>query len=232
MELNQNATPLGVSQLSGVAQTNKVLRNTYMLTALALVPMAIGGLVGAQMSFAFLRTSPMLGFFGFMIVVYGLMFGIQANRNSGVGVALMLVFTGVLGIMMGPLLQSVLRFSNGGQLIAFAALGSAGVFAGMAAIGSAIKRPLNGLSKFLTVGAIVLLIAMLANVFLQIPAFSLMLSAMFIMFSSLMILWQLNNIVTGGEDNYISATLTLVVSIYNIFVSLLQLLGVFGGSRD
>jgi len=232
MELNQNATPLEVSQLSGVAQTNKVLRNTYMLTALALVPMAIGGLVGAQMSFAFLRTSPMLGFFGFMIVVYGLMFGIQANRNSGVGVALMLVFTGVLGIMMGPLLQSVLRFSNGGQLIAFAALGTAGVFASMAAIGTAIKRPLNGLGKFLTVGAIVLLIAMVANVFLQLPAFALMLSAMFIMFSSLMILWQLNNIVTGGEDNYISATLTLVVSIYNIFVSLLQLLGVFGGSRD
>jgi FtsH-binding integral membrane protein len=232
MEYNQNVSPLEVGQVGGLERTNKVLRNTYMLTALALVPMAIGALVGTQMSFAFLAGSPMLAFFGFMIVVYGLMFGIQANRNSGVGVALMLVFTGVLGIMMGPLLQRVLSFSNGGALVAYAALGTAAVFAGMAAISSTIKRPLNGLGKFLMIGGIVLLVAMIANVFLQMPLFGLVISSMFILFSSLMILWQLNAIVTGGEDNYISATLTLVVSIYNIFVSLLQILGIFGGSRD
>ena len=232
MEYNQNVTPLDVSQQTGAVRTNKVLRNTYMLTALALVPMALGAVVGSQISFAFMQASPMLATFAMLAVVYGLMFGVQANRNNGLGIVLMLVFTGVLGLIMGPLLQSVLRFSNGGQLVAFAALGTAGVFASMAAIGTAIKRPLNGLGKFLTVGAIVLLIAMIANIFLQLPAFALMISAMFIMFSSLMILWQLNNIVTGGEDNYISATLTLVLSIYNIFVSLLQILGVFGGNRD
>jgi len=232
MQINQNITPLELDQYSAATRTNKVLRNTYLLTALALVPMAIGAVVGANMSFAFIAGSPVMAFFGFMLVTYGLMFGIQANRNSGVGIALMLVFTGVLGIMMGPLLQQVLRFSNGGMLVAFAALGTAGVFGGMAAVGTAIKRPLQGLGKFLTVGAIVLLIAMVANVFLQIPAFALMISTLFIFFSSLLILWQLNAIVTGGEDNYISATLTLVVSIYNIFVSLLQIFGVLGGSRD
>lgn len=226
-----NVATLGYGRTDAVAQ-NRVLRNTYMLTALALVPMAVGGFIGANISLAFLASSPLLAFFGFMLVTYGLMFGIQANRNSGIGVVLMLVFTGVLGLMMGPLLQLVLHRAGGGMLVAFAALGTAGVFAGMAAIGTAIKRPLNGLAKFLTVGAIVLLIAMIANAFLQIPMLALTLSAVFILFSSLMILYQLNAIVTGGETNYISATLTLVIGIYNIFVSLLQILSIFGGGSN
>ncbi|HEY4370598.1 MAG TPA: Bax inhibitor-1 family protein [Burkholderiales bacterium] len=227
MDYDNNVTSLGYGQ-AGAVERNKVLRNTYMLTALALIPMAIGAVIGSNMSFAFMATSPMVAFFGFMIVTYGLMFAIQANRNSGLGVVLMFVFTAVLGLMMGPLLQMVLHKAGGGMIVAFCALGTAGVFGGMAAIGTAIKRPLNGMAKFLTIGAIVLLIAMVANVFLAIPAFSLMISAMFIMFSSLMILYQLNQIVTNGETNYISATLTLVISIYNIFVSLLS---IFGGSN-
>ena len=229
MDYDQIVSTLGYGQ-AGAVTRNKVLRNTYMLTALSLIPMAIGGVVGANMSFAFIAGSPMLFFFGFMLVTYGLMFAIQANRNSGVGVVLMLAFTGVLGIMMGPLLQHVLHQADGGMIIAFCALGTAGVFGGMAAIGTAIKTPLNGLAKFLSVGAIVLLVAMIAGVFLHIPALSLAISAAFILFSSLMILWQLNNIVTNGETNYISATLTLVISIYNIFVSLLSIFG--GGNRN
>ena len=232
MDYEQNVSRFDAGQVAGDVRTNKVLRNTYMLTAIALVPMAVGAFFGAQMSFAFLATNPILGFFGFLIATYGLMFGIQANRNSGVGIVLMLLFTGLLGVMMGPLLQHVLHFSNGGALVAYAAFGTATVFAGMAAVGTAIKRPLAGMTKFLMIGGITLMIAMIANVFLQIPLLALVISSMFILFSSLMILWQLNAIVTGGEDNYISATLTLVVSIYNIFVSLLQIFGVLGGSRD
>ena len=228
----QNVAPIEFANVGVEQRTNRVLRNTYMLTAIALVPMALGALLGSQLSFGFLRSSPIMGALGMLAVLYGLMFFIERNRASGVGIALLLVFTSVLGVMTGPLLQSVLNFRNGGSLIAFAVMGTAAVFFGMAAVSSSIKKPLTGLGKFLMIGGIILIVAMIANIFLQMPIISLVLSAMFILFSSLMILWQLNSIVTGGEDNYISATLSLVLSIYNIFVSLLQILGVVGGSRD
>ena len=228
----ENVAPIEFANVSAAQRTNRVLRNTYMLTAIALVPMALGALLGAQMSFGFLRSNPIMGTLGMLAVLYGLMFAIQANRTSGIGIALLLAFTGVLGVMTGPLLQNVLSFNNGGSLIAFAVMGTAAVFFGMAAISSAVKTPLTGLGKFMMIGGIILMVAVVANIFLQMPLFSMVISALFILFSSMMILYQLNAIVTGGEDNYISATLTLVVSIYNIFVSLLQLLGIFGGSRD
>jgi modulator of FtsH protease len=232
MQPNQNVSTIEFAQVEGAVRTNRVLRNTYMLTAIALVPMALGALFGAQLSFGWLRASPIMGALGMLVVLYGLMFAIEKNRNSSMGVVLLLVFTAVLGVMTGPLLQSILSFRNGGALIAYAVGGTAAVFFGMAALSSSIKRPLNGLGKFLMVGGIILMVSVVANIFLQMPLFSLVISGLFIAFSSLMILWQLNSIVTGGEDNYISATLTLVLSIYNIFVSLLQILGVFGGSRE
>jgi modulator of FtsH protease len=228
----QNVAPIEFANVSVAQRTNRVLRNTYMLTAIAMIPMALGAVLGTQMSFGFLRSSPILGMLGMMAVLYGLMFAIERNRTSTTGIVLLLAFTGVLGVMTGPLLQNVLSFRNGGSLIAFAVLGTSAVFFGMAAASSAIKKPLNGMGKFLMIGGIILMVAVVANIFLQMPIVSLVISAMFILFSSLMILWQLNAIVTGGEDNYISATLSLVVSIYNIFVSLLQLLGVLGGNRD
>ena len=228
----QNVASIEFANVAPAQRTNRVLRNTYMLTAIALVPMALGALLGAQLSFGFLRSSPIMGAIVMLAVLYGLMFAIERNRESGVGIALLLVFTSVLGVMTGPLLQSVLNFKNGGSLIAYAVMGTAVVFFGMAAASSAIKKPLNGLGKFLMIGGIILMVAVVANIFLQMPIVSLVISSMFILFSSLMILWQLNAIVTGGEDNYISATLSLVLSIYNLFVSLLQILGVVGGSRD
>jgi modulator of FtsH protease len=228
----QNVASIEFANVAPAQRTNRVLRNTYMLTAIALVPMALGALLGAQLSFGFLRSSPIMGAIVMLAVLYGLMFAIERNRESGVGIALLLVFTSVLGVMTGPLLQSVLNFKNGGSLIAYAVMGTAVVFFGMAAASSAIKKPLNGLGKFLMIGGIILMVAVVANIFLQMPIVSLVISSMFILFSSLMILWQLNAIVTGGENNYISATLSLVLSIYNLFVSLLQILGVVGGSRD
>lgn len=228
----QNVASIEFANVGVAQRTNRVLRNTYMLTAIALVPMALGAMLGTQLSFGFMRSSPIMSALGMLAVLYALMFFIERNRTSGVGIALLLVFTSVLGVMTGPLLQNILSFRNGGSLIAFAVMGTSAVFFGMAAVSSSIKKPLTGLGKFLMIGGIILMVAMLANIFLQMPVISLVLSAMFILFSSLMILWQLNAIVTGGEDNYISATLSLVLSIYNIFVSLLQILGVVGGSRD
>ena len=213
-------------------QRHRVLRNTYWLLAVALIPMAIGALIGVQLSFSFLRTNPIMGIIGMMVVLYGLMFAVSANRNSSVGVVLLLLFTGVLGVFMGPLLQMALTLKNGGTLIAYAAGGTAAVFFSMAAIGTGTKRDLSGVGKFLTIGAIVLMVAVVANIFLQLPVLSLVISSLFILFSSLVIMWELNNIVTGGETNYISATLTLVVQIYNIFTSLLHLLISLGGNRD
>ncbi|TAK90939.1 MAG: Bax inhibitor-1/YccA family protein [Burkholderiaceae bacterium] len=238
MDNLQNSGTYGFGNSAGTgldlaSQRNRVLRNTYWLLALALIPMGLGGLIGTQLSFDFLRSSPILGVLGMMAVIYGLMFAVQANRNSGVGAALLLVFTGALGVMLGPLLQFALHLSNGGTLIAYAAVGTAVIFFTMAAIGTTTKRDLTGLGKFLTVGAVVLIVAMIANIFLHMPVLQLVIASLFMLFSALVILWQMNAIVTGGETNYISATLTLVVQIYNLFVSLLQILiALAGGSRD
>ena len=211
---------------------NKVLRNTYLLLAVTLIPTAIGALLGANLNLSFLRTSPLISLFAILAIFYGWIWAIERNRNSGIGVALLLGFTFFLGVLLGPLLQRVLGFANGGQLIAMAAGGTALTFFGLSAVASSVKRDFSGMGRFLMVGFIVIMLAVIANAFLQIPALYLTLLAAFILFSSMIILYQVNAIVRGGETNYISATLTLYVAIYNIFSSLLQLLGIFGGEGD
>jgi FtsH-binding integral membrane protein len=126
----------------------------------------------------------------------------------------------------------VLGLRNGAQLVMLAAGGTAAVFFGLAAVASTTKRDLGGLGKFLIVGAIVIMLAVVANVFFASPLLHLVILGAFVLFSSLIILWQINSIVRGGETNYVSATLTLYVAVYNLFSSLLQLLGIFGGDRD
>ena len=212
---------------------DKVLRNTYLLLGLSLIPTVIGALVGINMSFAFLRASPVLGSFAFLAVFYGLVFAIERNRETSLGVYLLLGFTFLMGVMLGPLLQVALGLRGGAQMVALAAGGTSAVFFGMSAIGSTTKRDLSGMTRFLTAGAIVLMVAVVANLFLQMTLLQLTIAAAFMLFSSLMIMWQVNNIVNGGETNYVSATLTLYISIYNIFVSLLQIImSVSGNSRD
>lgn len=206
--------------------TSKVLRNTYLLLALSLIPTAIGAIVGTNLDLSFLRASPIIGFFAIMAVFYGWIFAIEKNRDSGLGVALLLGFTFFMGLLLGPLLQSVLGLSNGAGLVAMAAGGTAVVFFTMAAIATTTKRDLSGMARFLFVGAVVLMLAVVANVFFQSPVAHLAIVSMFVIFSTLVILWQINSIVRGGETNYVSATLTLYVSIYNLFTSLLHLLGV------
>jgi len=212
-------------------QQHKVLRNTYLLLALSLIPTVIGAAIGTNINLSFMRASPMLSFFATLAIFYGWIFAIQKNKDSGLGVGLLLGFTLFMGLLLGPLLQHILGFRNGVQLIMMAAGGTATIFFVMAGIASTTKRNLSALGNFLTVGAVVIMLAVVANVFFASPVLYLTLLAAFVLFSSLAILWQVNAIVQGGESNYVSATLMLYVQIYNLFSVLLQLLG-FAGSND
>jgi len=226
----QTRVPFGAQDAS--LRQHGVLKNTYWLLAISLIPTAIGAVIGTNLNLAFLRASPMLSFFVILGVFYGWIFAIEKNRDSALGVGLLLGFTFFLGLLLGPLLQHVLGFRNGAQLVTMAAGGTAAVFFVMAGIATTTKRDLTGLGNFLAIGAVVIMLAVVANVFFASPAVQLALVSAFVLFSSLLILFQLNAIVRGGETNYVSATLTLYIAIYNLFSSLLQLLGIFGGSRD
>lgn len=231
-ELQPIRTGASIPAQDYAVRQNAVLRNTYWLLAISLIPTVIGAAIGTNLDLGFMRTSPALSFFAILAIFYGWIFAIERNRNSSLGVGLLLGFTLFMGLLLGPLLQSVLGFSNGIQLVMMATGGTAAVFFGLAGLASSTKRDFGFLTKFLFVGFIVIMLAVLANVFLQSPVLHLALLGGFILFSSAAILFQINSIVRGGETNYVSATLTLYVSIYNIFSSLLQLLGIFGGNRD
>jgi len=158
-------------------QQNKVLRNTYMLLALSMVPTVIGALVGIQMKFSFFAGSPLISFLLFMGVAFGFMWGIERTKDSGLGVALLLGFTFFMGLMLSRILQVALGFSNGGSLIATAAGGTGAIFFTLAGVATVTKKDFSFLGKFLFIGVVVVLLAALANVFFQIPALSLTISA-------------------------------------------------------
>ncbi len=212
-------------------QQHKVLRNTYMLLALSLIPTVIGAAIGTNIDLSFMRTSPVMSFFAILAVFYGWIYAIERNKESSLGVVLLLGFTLFLGLLLGPLLHKVLGFKNGTELVMMAAGGTAAVFFVMAGLASSTKRDFSGLGNFLAIGAVVIMLGVVASVFMASPVLYLVILGAFVLFSSLMILWQVNAIVRGGETNYVSATLTLYISIYNLFSSLLQLLGL-GGSND
>ena len=215
------------------AQQNKVLRNTYLLLAVSLIPTVLGAAIGTNfINFSFMRSSPILSVVIMLAAFYGWIFMIEKNRNSGLGVVLLLGFTAFMGLMLAPLLQTILSMRNGGQMVMMAAGGTAAVFFVLSGIAATAKRDFSFLNKFLLVGFVVIMLAVVANIFLQSPLMQLTLSGAFIIFSSAIILWQINAIVRGGETNYVSATLSLYVSIYNIFSSLLQILGLTSGDRD
>jgi FtsH-binding integral membrane protein len=230
LESNRPVYQAGAGTIAPEQQ--RVLRNTYLLLALSLIPTAIGAAVGTNLNLSFLRTSPVISFILILAVFYGWIFAIEKNKNSSLGLGLLLGFTFFMGLLLGPLFQFVLGFKNGIQLVMMAAGGTAAVFFGLAGVAATTKRDFSFLSKFLFVGFFVIMLAVIANLFFASPLAHLVILAMFILFSSAAILFQVNAIVRGGETNYISATLTLYVSIYNIFTSLLQLLGIMGGDRD
>ena len=218
---------------SGLAlQQNGVLRNTYMLLALSMVPTVIGALIGVQMQFSFMAGSPFIAFMLFLGIAWGFMYGIERNKNSGLGVALLLGFTFFMGLMLSRILQVALGFSNGSSMIAMAATGTGAVFFTMATIASVSKRDFSNMGKFLFVGMIVILLAAVANIFFQIPALSLAISAAAVMVFSAYILYDISRIIQGGETNYVSATLAVYLDVYNVFVSLLNLIMAFTGERD
>jgi modulator of FtsH protease len=210
----------------------RVLRNTYALLALSMVPTVLGAWLGVSMGFSFFAGSPLIGLVAFMAIAFGFFFAIEKFKNSGVGVLLLLGFTFFMGLMLSRTLGAVLGLSNGGQLIATAFGGTALVFAGMATMASTIKRDLSNMGKWLFMGVLVMLVASIANIWLHMPALMLAVSAMSVLIFSAYILYDLKQIIDGGETNYVTATLNVYLDVYNVFVSLLNLLTALGGERD
>jgi len=211
---------------------HKVLRNTYLMLALTLVPTAIGAMIGIGLDLAFMRGNPIISAFAVLAIFYGWIFAIERNKDSALGVGLLLGFTLFLGLLLGPLLQTAMGLSNGGQLVLLAAGGTAATFFGLAAVATTTRRDFTFLGNFLMVGVIVVMLAVVANIFLASPLLHLVLCGAFVLISSMLILYQLSAIVNGGQTNYVSATLTLYIGIYNLFTSLLHLLMAFAGERE
>jgi modulator of FtsH protease len=215
-----------------LAVRHRVLRNTYWLLALSMLPTVLGAWLGVQMHFSLFAGSPMLGFIAFLAIAFGFFYGIQRTKDSGLGVVLLLAFTFFMGLMLSRMLEQILHFSNGAQLIMTAFGGTGLVFATMASIATTSKRDFSGLSSWLFAGVIVLLLAGVANIFLQMPALQIVISLVAVAIFSAYILFDVQRVLNGGETNYITATLAIYLDLYNVFVNLLALLGIFGGERD
>ncbi len=231
--LGMDSNVINSSTLDHAQSRNKVLRNTYNLLALSMLPTAAGAWLGMKLHVAgMFATSPFMGPILMLVVMFGLMYAIERNRNSSLGVGLLLGFTFVMGLMLSVTLERTLRFSNGGSLIAMAAGGTAVIFFAMSTLASTIKRDLSGMGKFLFIGTLLLIVASLANIFFQLPALHLALTVITCGLFSAWLMYDLNRVMNGGETSYVSATLAVYLDLYNIFVSLLQILGIFGGDRD
>ena len=229
----QPETPMmaqGRSTTVALAQ-NRVLRNTYLLLALSLLPTIAGAWIGVATGFSFFAANPVIGIFVFLGIAFGFMFAINKTKDSAAGVAVLLAFTFFMGLMLSGMLGAVLRMADGARLIAIAFGGTAAVFATMATLASTIKRDLGGMGKFLTIGAVMLIVGWVAFAFLQIPGLYVALAMLGIVIFSAFMLYDLQRIVNGGETNYITATLALYLDIFNVFQNLLALLGI-GGSSD
>jgi modulator of FtsH protease len=212
---------------------NRVLRNTYALLALSMVPTVIGAWLGVAMGFTFFEGSPFMGAILFLAVAFGFFWAIEKNKDTGMGVVLLLAFTFFMGVMLSRLIGMTLgNYSNGAALIMGAFGGTAAIFTVMASIATVSKKDFSGMGKFLFVGVILLILVSLANIWLQIPALMLTLMVVAIAIFSAFILVDVQRVVNGGETNYIIATLGIYLSVYNIFSNLLALLGIFGGDRD
>jgi modulator of FtsH protease len=212
------------------AERNRVLRNTYWLLALSMVPTVLGAWIGVSSGFSRALT-PGIGLIVFLVGAFGFMYAIEKTKNSAAGVPMLLGFTFFMGLMLSRLVGSVLGLTNGANLIMTAFAGTGGIFFGMAMLSSVIKRDLGSMGKFLFIGMMLLLVAGIANIFLQSSALMITLSVLAIGIFSAFILYDLKRVQDGEETNYISATLGVYLSLYNVFQSLLALLGIFG-SRD
>src|SRR5690554_2730815 len=219
MQMQQRNTlqHTGVSEV----EVSKLFRNTYSLLAMTLAFSALVAFTSMSLNL------PHPGLIITLVGFYGLLFLTAKLRNSGWGLISTFVFTGFLGYTLGPILNAYLSLPNGGQLVTMALGMTALVFFGLSAYAILSRKDFSFLSGFIMAGFVVLLCAVVASFFVQMSGLQLAISAGFVLFSSAVILYQTSAIIHGGEDNYILATVTLFVSIYNLFLSLLQLLGVF-----
>jgi modulator of FtsH protease len=228
----QNLQQTYGASVDGAAVRNRVLRNTYWLLAISMIPTVFGAWLGVQFKFTFFAGSPFIGLIAFLAIAFGFFYAIEKTKNSGLGVVLLLGFTFFMGLMLSRLIGNILGFSNGASLIMTAFGGTAVIFASMATIATVSKRDFSGLGKWLSMGVLVIILALLANFYFQLPALSITISVLVIGLFSAWILYDVQRIINGGETNYITATLGIYLSIYNIFAHLLSLLGIFGGERD
>lgn len=229
-ELQYSAQTAQAGELAVIR--NKVLRNTYGLLGLTMIPTVIGALVGMSTNFTFLAQYPIMGPLLMFAAMMGLMFAVSTTRNSVWGIVLLLAFTFIAGWWLGPMLQYALHFRNGAELIGVAAGGTGIIFFTLAGIATVTRNDFGFMQNFLFVGLVLLLIASIANLFFAIPAASLAISAVAILLFSGYILYDVSRIIHGGETNYVMATMSLYLDIYNIFVHLLNLLLAFSGQRD
>jgi modulator of FtsH protease len=233
--MNDRVTTLDTSQGYGLspdlAQRQRVLRNTYWLLALSLVPTVLGAWLGVSTGIT-RSLSGGLGLIVFLAGAFGFIFAIEKTKNSAAGVPVLLGFTFFMGLMLSRLIAMVLGFKNGSELVMTAFGGTAGVFFVMASLATVIKRDLSSMGKWLFVGALVLMVGAIINVFVGSTAGMAAISVAAIGIFSAYMLYDLKQIMDGGETNYISATLALYLDLFNVFQSLLALLGIFGGERD
>ena len=217
-------------EVTSQEQRNRVLRNTYWLLALSMVPTVLGAWIGLATGVA-RAMSPGIGLVVFLVGAFGFMYAIEKTKESAAGVPVLLGFTFFMGLMLARLVGAVLGLANGASLIMMAFAGTGAVFLGMASLSSMIKRDLSSMGKWLFIGAIMLLVAGIANFFIQSSALMITLAVIAVGIFSAFILYDLQRVRDGLETNYITATLGVYLSIYNVFQSLLALFGIAGG-RD
>ncbi|MFO1244355.1 MAG: Bax inhibitor-1/YccA family protein [Ramlibacter sp.] len=229
--MNQQVQTIDIGYASPADQRHRVLRNTYWLLALSLIPTVLGAWIGVATGIT-RGLSGGVGLIVFLAGAFGFMFAIEKTKNSAAGVPVLLAFTFFMGLMLSRLIAMVLGFKNGPSLVMTAFGGTAGVFFVMASLASVIKRDLSGMGKWLFVGALAIMIGGIINVFVGSTTGMLVISVMAIGIFSAYMLYDLKQIIDGGETNYISATLALYLDIFNVFQSLLALLGITSGSND
>jgi modulator of FtsH protease len=207
--------------------THRVLRNTYMLLSLTLAFSALTAGIAMK------TNMPSFGLLPTLLGYFGLLFATHALRNSAWGLLTVFALTGFMGLTLGPMLNAYLAaFTNGSELVMMAFGGTAAVFVGLSAYALTTQKDFSFLGGMLFAGILIAFLAGLGGYFFQIPGLSLAVSAMFVVLMSGLILFETSNIIHGGETNYITATVSLFVSIFNLFTSLLQLFGVFGGNNE
>ena len=213
------------------AERNRVVRNTYWLLAISMLPTVLGAYVGVTTGISY-AISGVMGRILMLAGVFGFIYAIERTKESATGVYVLLGFTFFMGLMLSRMIAMVLGFKNGAELVMTAFAGTAGVFFVMASLATVIKRDLSGMGKWLMVGAVVLVVGSIINVFVGSSAGMMVISMLSMAIFSAFMLYDLKQVMDGGETNYISATLTLYLDIINVFQSLLSLLGIFGGERD